>query len=121
MSVERNGESIGSMSTERRFYPSQGMTTTEVGIRSTPFEDLYLVLGDVKDFEGVVANDPGAQQIVAEVQVNPLVGWIWYGGLILTIGSLIALWPVAEASTRSTTAPQEKEGNSEPLVEAFPA
>ncbi len=120
MSVERNGKSIGFMSTERRFYPSQGMTTTEVGIRSTPFEDLYLILGDVKDFEGVVANDPGAQQIVAEVQVNPLVGWIWYGGLILTIGSLIALWPVADASVRRA-APEEKEGHSEPLAEAFGA
>jgi cytochrome c-type biogenesis protein CcmF len=100
MSVEKNGETLGSMTTERRFYRVNQQMVTEVGIRSTLLEDLYLILGDVEDFEGIVANDPGAQQIVAEVQVNPLVGWIWYGGLLLTIGSLIALWPAAEGPRR---------------------
>jgi len=76
--------------------------TTEVGIRSTPLEDLYVILAEVKDMEGVVANDPGAQQIVAEVQVNPLVGWIWYGAVVLTIGSLVAMWPEAELRRRAT-------------------
>ena len=55
-----------------------------------------MILADVEDFEGIVANDPDAQRIVAQVMVNPLVGWIWYGGVILTIGSLIALWPGGE-------------------------
>jgi cytochrome c-type biogenesis protein CcmF len=100
MSVEKDGESIGAMSTERRFYRVNQQMVTEVGIRSTPLEDLYLILGDVEDFEGIVANNPGAQQIVAEVQVNPLVGWIWYGGIVLALGSLIALWPASEAPRR---------------------
>jgi cytochrome c biogenesis factor len=30
------------------------------------------------------------------VLVKPLVGWIWYGALVLTVGSLIALWPSVE-------------------------
>jgi cytochrome c-type biogenesis protein CcmF len=77
------------------------MRSTEVGIRSTPLEDLYIILADAEDLEGIIANDPGAQRIVAEIQVNPLVGWIWYGGIILTIGSLIALWPAAEVRKRS--------------------
>jgi cytochrome c-type biogenesis protein CcmF len=100
MSVEKDGKPVGALSTERRFYPSKGMMTTEVGIRSTPVEDLYVILGDTEDFEGIVANDPGAQRVVVEVQVNPLVGWIWYGGLIITVGSLIALWPGAELRKR---------------------
>jgi cytochrome c-type biogenesis protein CcmF len=102
MSVERNGKAAGSLSTERRFYPSKGMMTTEVGIRSTPLEDLYVILAEVKDMEGVVANDPGAQQIVVEVQVNPLVGWIWYGAVVLTMGSLVAMWPGGELRRRAT-------------------
>jgi cytochrome c-type biogenesis protein CcmF len=101
MSVQRNGEPVGSMSTERRFYRVNGQMVTEVGIRSTPLEDLYVILGDVEDFEGIVNNDPDAQRIVAEVQVNPLVGWIWYGGIILTVGSLIALWPGGDVRRRS--------------------
>ena len=89
------------MSTERRFYRVNQQMITEVGIRSTPVEDLYVILADVEDINGIVANDPDAQRIVVQVMVNPLVGWIWYGGVILTIGSLIALWPVAEVRKRA--------------------
>ena len=80
MSVERNGEADGLHEHREAVLSEQAEMTTEVGIRSTPLEDLYVILADVEDIEGIVANDPGAQQIVAEVQVNPLVGWIWYGG-----------------------------------------
>jgi cytochrome c-type biogenesis protein CcmF len=101
MSVQRNGESVGAMTTERRFYRVNRQMVTEVGIRSTAVEDLYVILADVEDFEGMVGNDPNAQRIVVQVMVNPLVGWIWYGGVIITIGSLIALWPAAEVRRRS--------------------
>jgi cytochrome c-type biogenesis protein CcmF len=109
MTVERNGSSVGSMSTERRFYRVNRQMVTEVGIRSTPAEDLYVILADVEDFEGVVANDPAAQRIVVQVMVNPLVPWIWYGGIVITIGSLIALWPAAEAVRRRRTLVTEGE------------
>jgi len=101
LSVEREGERIGAMTSERRFYRVNRQMVTEVGIRSTPLEDLYVILADVEDFEGIVANDPDAQRIMAEVQVNPLVGWIWYGGVIITIGALIALWPATEVRRRA--------------------
>jgi len=101
LSVQRDGQSVGAMSTERRFYRVNRQMVTEVGIRSTPVEDLYVILADVEDFEGMVGNDPNAQRIVVQVMVNPLVGWIWYGGVIITVGSLIALWPGAEARRRS--------------------
>jgi cytochrome c-type biogenesis protein CcmF len=117
MSVEREGESLGPLSTEWRYYRVNQLRVTEVGIRSTLLEDLYLILGDAQDFEGIVANNPGSQQIVAEVQVNPLVGWIWYGGIVLTLGSLIALWPAAE-TTRRRKASTEESAAQEALAEA---
>jgi cytochrome c-type biogenesis protein CcmF len=101
MSVQRNGESAGAMTTERRYYRVNRQWVTEVGIRSTAVEDLYVILADVEDLEGMVSNDPDAQRIVVQVMVNPLVGWIWYGGVIITIGALVALWPAAEARRRS--------------------
>ncbi|MBT8398035.1 MAG: heme lyase CcmF/NrfE family subunit, partial [Gemmatimonadetes bacterium] len=67
MSVQKNGETVGALSTERRFYRVNQQMVTEVGIRSTPMEDLYVILADVEDFEGMVANDPDAQRIVAQV------------------------------------------------------
>jgi len=101
LSIQKDGVPVGAMSTERRFYRVNQQMVTEVGIRSTLVEDLYVILADVEDFEGIVANDPDAQRIVVQVMVNPLVGWIWYGGVILTIGCLIALWPAAEVRRRA--------------------
>jgi cytochrome c-type biogenesis protein CcmF len=107
LSVQKDEEPVGAMSSERRFYRVNQQMVTEVGIRSTPVEDLYVILADVEDFEGIVANDPDAQRIVVQVMVNPLVGWIWYGGVILTIGSLIALWPAAEVRRRAASGSPE--------------
>jgi cytochrome c-type biogenesis protein CcmF len=112
MSVQRNGEPVGAMTTSRRFYRVNRQMVTEVGIRSTALEDLYVILADVEDFEGMVGNDPNAQRIVVQVMVNPLVGWIWYGGVIITIGALIALWPAAEARRRSAALEPAMAGGS---------
>ena len=118
MSVAKDDEAVGAMTTERRFYRVNRQMVTEVGIRSTPVEDLYVILADVEDFEGMVDNNPDAQRIVVQVMVNPLVGWIWYGGVVLTVGSLIALWPGAETRRRTEAATVP---SAEPLSGAAPA
>ena len=120
MSVQKDDEALGPLTTERRFYRVNQQMVTEVGIRSTLVEDLYVILADVEDFEGIVANDPDAQRIVAQVMVNPLVGWIWYGGVILAIGSLIALWPGGEVRKR-TAAGTSTEATKDSLAGAAPA
>jgi len=120
MTIQKDGEALGAMSTERRWYPSRETMTTEVGIRSTLVEDLYVILADVEDLQGMVANDPAAQRIVVQVMVNPLVGWIWYGGVILTIGSLIALWPAAEIRKRAGAGAMA-DSSQETLAGAAPA
>lgn len=117
MTVERNGEAAGALTSERRFYRVNRQLVTEVGIRSTPLEDLYVILADVADFEGMVDNDPNAQRIVAQIQVNPLVGWIWYGGLIITIGALVSMWPGVEPRRKAdTSSPPSEVGEPAPAV-----
>ena len=120
MSVQEGDKPLGALSTERRFYRVNQQMVTEVGIRSNLVEDLYVILADVEDFEGIVANNPDAQRIVAQVMVNPLVGWIWYGGVILSIGSLIALWPGGEVRKRSA-AETVGETNKDTFAGAAPA
>ncbi len=94
LSVDRDGRPLGTMSTERRFYFAQGQPVTEVGIRSTALEDLYIILASLDEQVGM-GNDPDFQRATFQVMVNPLVPWIWYGGLILAFGTLIGLWPGA--------------------------
>ena len=93
MSVSREGRDLGTIQSKKRLYVTTEQPITEVGIRPGPVEDLYVILAAVDDWEGAVANDPTAQQATFQVLVKPLVSWIWYGGLVVTLGALIALWP----------------------------
>lgn len=113
VSVARDGRVLDRLTTEKRRYVTSdpGQLMTEVGIRSTFYEDLYLILAAVDDPEGALANDPDAQGIDLQVLVKPLVGWIWFGTLILAIGSLVAMWPSADrrrmAQEARATAPAD--------------
>lgn len=76
--------------------------TTEVAIRRTFAEDLYIVLG---------AFDAGSQAVTLQIFVNPLVNWIWFGFGIMALGTGIALLPeralsfAASRATAQATAP----------------
>jgi len=76
-------------------FPQQ--PSTRVGLRSTPFEDLYVVLG------GWEGDGPTAKVSLA-VFVNPLVSWIWTGGVLLLLGTLVTLWPASVVSARRVRA-----------------
>jgi cytochrome c-type biogenesis protein CcmF len=92
LSVAKDGVFVGSLNTERRLYLAQGQPVTEVGIRSSFLEDLYVILATLDEQVGS-GTDPRFHRATFQVLVNPLVPWIWYGGLILALGTLIALWP----------------------------
>jgi cytochrome c-type biogenesis protein CcmF len=68
----------------KKFYPQEQSPIAYVDYRLGLTEDLYLVLGDF-------ARD--GSQATVKVQVNRLVSWIWIGGLILTLGTLLAVLP----------------------------
>ena len=93
VSVETNGKPRGVLTTEKRQYVTSDQLMTEVGIRSTPMEDLYLILSAVDDIQGALNAESSAQGIDLQVLIKPLVGWIWFGCLILAGGTIIALWP----------------------------
>lgn len=71
---------------ERRFYFRSEEATTEVAIRSTPRDDLYLALAGLADVDGV-------QEIALKVFVNPLQVWLWLGGVIVLIGTFFTMAP----------------------------
>ncbi len=86
----RDGERVGLIKTEKRqYFDSQRRPTfepsTEVGIRSDARQDAYVVLAGVRDD-------------AAEIRItfNPLVVWVWAGGLVMALGGLIVMWPQAE-------------------------
>ena len=79
-----DGQQIDTMHPEKRFYKKQNQPTTEVDIRPTLVEDLYLVLGSYDVPSGLAT---------FQVFINPLVSWIWMGGLILILGTCVIMAP----------------------------
>ena len=63
-----------------RSHPNQ--PTSEVNIRTSAARDLFFILGETDFREG---------RAVVKILSNPLVIWIWIGGLWLVIGALIAM------------------------------
>ena len=87
--VRRNGTRIGILRTEKRqhvdaFGRPTFQPSTEVGIRSGLREDLYVVLAGVVN---------GTEQAVFRFTINPLVWWVWYGGMVVAFGGLLVMWP----------------------------
>ena len=81
--VSRDGAPVVVLYPEKRVYQVQGQSTTEAGIHSTFFGDLYSVIGDPSD------EAPGA--FVTRLYFNPLVAWMWAGALIMALGGFLSL------------------------------
>lgn len=91
MGVERDGVRIWTGRPEKEFYKGQKQPVSEVDLRSTIKEDLYLILADFREDESATI----------KVYVMPMVSWIWMGGWVMAFGTVVAAWPDrAEARRR---------------------
>jgi cytochrome c-type biogenesis protein CcmF len=88
MEVLRGGKQIMMLYPERRFYPANEQAGTMVAIHSTLKEDLYVVYA---------GRSPENDQPVIHAYLNPLVKWIWFGGVIVVLGTGLALLPNRQA------------------------
>jgi cytochrome c-type biogenesis protein CcmF len=57
-------------------------------------EDLYVLLGGW-EADGSLAT--------FKVFINPLVNWLWLGGLMFIFGTLVAAWPSAAEERRAVS------------------
>jgi cytochrome c-type biogenesis protein CcmF len=99
LQLSKDGRDAGVLNSEKRQHfsePAPGVRqksfepSTEVGIRSTLQEDLYVV------YAGSVE---GTEEAVYRFTINPLVIWVWIGGVVLVVGGLITMWPGGTGGT----------------------
>ena len=84
LDVYKDGKKQFQMTPEKRVYLASEQPQTMVAIHSVPEWDLYVV------YEGT---NPDSGQPIIKAFLNPLVGWIWAGLVILVWGTAIALVP----------------------------
>ncbi len=88
LSVAKNGKDLGELYPRRDFYYDSQQPMTIPGVRSTVEDDLYVILVNWEQISSLGAT--------FKVFHNPLINWLWYGGILLVIGSFIAAWPDPE-------------------------
>lgn len=65
--------------------------TSEIYIRSTPLEDVYVTMLNF---------DAESEHAAFKIEVFPFTMWMWLGGLFLILGVAIAAWPDEDPLTR---------------------
>ena len=84
LEVFEDGKSQMMLYPERRFFPASGETETIVATRSSALRDLYVVYA---------GRSPEDGNPVIHAYLNPLVKCIWFGGLVVVLGTGLALVP----------------------------
>jgi cytochrome c-type biogenesis protein CcmF len=82
--ADKNNRQIMMLYPEKRAYESSQETGTMVAIYSTLREDLYVVYA---------GRNPETGEPVIHAYLNPLVKWIWLGGVVVVLGTILALIP----------------------------
>ena len=80
--LSRNGSFLANLHPERRYYPVAEMPTTEAGIDSGLWRDVYVVVGDAQPEGGYAVR----------TFIKPLANWIWTGAIIMALGGLLSLF-----------------------------
>ena len=88
VAVYKEGQFVGRLFPRQDFYVSENQPMTIPGVRSTLEEDLYVLL---------VGWEPiGQQGATFKIFHNPLVNFVWLGGGVFILGTLVAAWPDRE-------------------------
>jgi len=95
--VLQNNKQIMMLYPEKRRFATTTENGTMVAIYSTLKEDLYVVYA---------GQSPDTQLPVIHAFLNPLVKWIWFGGVVVVFGTLVALLPNRRAVLVLAGAPQ---------------
>jgi len=95
--VERDGKFLGELYPRSDFYYDAQQPMTIPGLRSTLEDDLYVLLVDWQPIS--------TQKATFKVYRNPLVSWLWFGGLVFILGTVVAVYPGREPNRTKKTHP----------------
>jgi cytochrome c-type biogenesis protein CcmF len=79
----RGGQTVATLEPRQDFHWNVEQWVTEVAIHTNLRHDLYVILGGLEQ-DGLAS---------FRVLINPLVAWLWIGGVLLLCGGSIAWWP----------------------------
>jgi len=88
--VFHSGNDEGILSPALKFFPTQQSPVGRAVHQSSLSEDIYLILSGFSELD--------RNQATLKVLVRPLVIWMWIGGFVITLGTLICILPIGKVS-----------------------
>ena len=85
VTVTKNGKFVAELHPRRDYFIESQQPMTIPGVRSTMEDDFYVLLVDWQPIT--------SQGATFKIYHNPLVNWLWLGGIVFILGTLIAAWP----------------------------
>ncbi len=90
--VFNQGHDLGILSPALKFFPTQQSPVGRAVHRSTLSDDLYVILSGFSEVQ--------QNQATLKVLVRPLLAWMWIGGVVIVLGTIVAVWPVRQKGER---------------------
>ena len=106
VTVTRGNDRVATLTPTKNFYIASEETGDTIAITGDRGKDVWVNLARLTEAGG---NSP--QVATLHIFINPLVSWIWAGGLLFLLGAIVAAWPqprrrrVAVAATDRQDAP----------------
>ncbi len=83
LALTKNGKGLATMTPEKRMYWVEQQPASIPSIYASFREDFYVILNQI---------EPDGSATI-KIHINPLVRWVWIGGYILLLGTVIIVWP----------------------------
>ncbi len=96
LDVVQHGVAVGVIEPRMNFYPTSQEPVPTPDVRSSFSGDLYANL---------MAFDQNGAHATVRLIVQPLVPWIWAGGLIVVLGAVVGLTPARRRSAVASASP----------------
>ena len=90
--VFHGADEVGVLSPALKFFPTQQSPVGRAVHRSSISDDIYLILSGFSELD--------KNQATLKVLVRPLVVWIWIGGFVIMLGTLVAILPLGKGSAQ---------------------
>lgn len=85
LDVYQHGRLAKRLMPEKNYHWNIEQLVSEVAVWSRPAEDVYVALASMQQ-DGTAT---------FEISINPLIIWMWVGGGLLVLGTVVAWWPSA--------------------------
>jgi cytochrome c-type biogenesis protein CcmF len=91
--VLKGGHRVGTLAPHTDFYDGPSGPAVRAVIRSGPFGDLFVVVQD--------PFDTSSKHLRLQLDIFPLIGFVWAGSILLVAGAAVGLWPQGRPELRA--------------------